>query len=42
MPEQVPNDDWTVPHLREYAKAHDIDLGGATKKADILKAIKGE
>lgn len=31
----------TVKELTEYAKEKNIDLGGATKKADILKIIKG-
>lgn len=29
----------TVPELREYAQRRNIDLGDATKKADIIKAI---
>ncbi|MBQ6712502.1 MAG: hypothetical protein IJN28_01770 [Selenomonadales bacterium] len=33
-------DDMTVAELKEYAAAHDIKLGEATKKADILAAIK--
>lgn len=36
-----PDESWTVADLRDYAKAHDIDLEGATVKADILDAIKG-
>ena len=36
-----PDESWTVADLRDYAKAHDIDLKGATVKADILDAIKG-
>ena len=36
-----PDESWTVADLRAYAKAHDIDLEGATVKADILDAIKG-
>lgn len=36
-----PEESWTVAELRDYAKAHDIDLEGATVKADILDAIKG-
>lgn len=39
---EKPNDGWKVDELREYAKANDIDLGGATKKADILKALEGK
>jgi len=30
----------TVPELKEHAEANSIDLGDATKKADIIKAIK--
>ncbi|MDF2722106.1 MAG: hypothetical protein K0Q59_1781 [Paenibacillus sp.] len=33
-------DDMTVPQLREYANTNNIDLGGATKKPDILSAIR--
>lgn len=35
-----PLDEMTLAELKEYAKAHDIDLDGATKKADVLAAIK--
>ena len=37
-----PSDSWTVADLRAYAELHDIDLGDATKKADILKAVTGD
>ena len=37
----VPDEDWTIADLRAYAKANDIDLHGATSKADILAAING-
>lgn len=30
----------TVVELRAYAAEHDIDLGGATKKADVAEAIR--
>lgn len=33
-------EDMTVPELKEYATAKIIDLGDATKKEDILMAIK--
>lgn len=33
-------DDMTVAELRDYADTHDIDLGDATLKADILKKVK--
>ncbi|MGW4325447.1 hypothetical protein ACWEKR_06100 [Nocardia sp. NPDC004573] len=35
-----PSDSWTVAQLQAYAKANEIDLGDATKKADILVAIE--
>lgn len=38
--EAEPTDAWTVPRLQEYAAAKKIDLGDATKKADILAAIQ--
>lgn len=34
-----PSESWTVKRLREYATAHDIDLGGASVKSDILNAV---
>lgn len=37
-----PTDDLTVDQLREFARKHDIGLGGAKKKADILDAIADE
>lgn len=39
-PEGAPSDAWTVAQLTDYAKREEIDLGGATKKADILAAIQ--
>lgn len=38
-PSAVPSAKWTVAALRDYATAHDIDLGDASSKADILAAI---
>lgn len=35
-----PSDSWTVPQLQAYAKREEINLGEATRKADILAAIK--
>lgn len=29
----------TLPQLREYAEEHGIDLGGATRKPDVVAAI---
>lgn len=40
---QVPDiqiEEMTVPQLKEYAKANDIDLGEAKKKEDILATIQ--
>lgn len=37
--DEGPRDKWTVPKLKAYAEQHSIDLGDATKKADILAAI---
>ncbi|MFM9563253.1 MULTISPECIES: Ish1 domain-containing protein [Streptomyces] len=34
-----PSDKWTVDRLKQWATKHGIDLGGATKKADVLAAI---
>jgi hypothetical protein len=35
----VPTDEWKNAEIREWADAHDVDLGDATKKADMLAAI---
>ena len=35
-----PDKSWTNPQLIEFAKANDIDLGDAKKKADYLSSIK--
>src|SRR5687767_9790581 len=40
LPEGAPSDSWTVAQLTEYARREEIALGGATKKADILAAIR--
>ena len=37
---EEPLDKMTVAELKEYAKANEIDLGGAKTKAEILEAIK--
>lgn len=39
VPEGDPSDAWTNAQLTQYAADQDIDLGGATVKADILTAI---
>lgn len=33
-------DDMTLEELKQYAEKHDIDLRGATKKADVLAIVK--
>lgn len=35
-------DDYTVAQLKEYAANEEIDLEGATRKEDILRAIREE
>ncbi|MDO5502147.1 MAG: hypothetical protein Q4G67_03125 [Actinomycetia bacterium] len=35
----APSESWTVAQLRAYADEHDVDLGEATRKADILDAL---
>lgn len=35
----VPSDDWKNAQIKDWAEAHQIDLGGATTKADMLAAI---
>ncbi|MGV9818418.1 hypothetical protein [Nocardia xishanensis] len=37
---EKPSDSWTIAQLSTYADAHSIDLGEATKKADILAVIQ--
>ena len=39
LPDGVPDGSWKVDDLRAYAKAHDVNLEGATSKADILKQL---
>lgn len=39
-PEEKPLDKMKVDELKEYAKAHEIELGEAKTKAEILEAIK--
>ena len=38
--EGVPNDSWKNDEIKTWAEAHGVDLGGATKKADMLAAIQ--
>ena len=35
-----PDEAWKVADIKEWASAHEVDLGDATKKADILAAIR--
>ena len=35
----VPDETWKNAEIEQYASDHGIDLGGATKKADMLDAI---
>lgn len=35
-----PDAAWKVAEIREWASAHEVALGDATKKADILAAIQ--
>ena|SRR5262245_1083350 len=35
-----PSDSWTVAQLRDYAARDEIDLRDATRKADVLAAIR--
>ena len=39
-PAGTPSSDWTNAEIEAYAKANNIDLDGATKKADMLAAIE--
>lgn len=36
----TPTEEWTNAEIKAYADANSIDLGGATKKSDMLAAIK--
>lgn len=38
--DSAPSKSWKVDELKAYAEEHAIDLGTATKKADILTAIE--
>lgn len=39
VPEGAPSEAWKLADLHAYAQEHDVDLNGATKKADIVAAI---
>jgi hypothetical protein len=38
--EDEPNSTWKNEEIKAWAEAHEVDLGGATKKADMLAAIQ--
>lgn len=38
--DDIPIEKMTVAQLKEYAAKHEIDLGEATKKEDVLKVIQ--
>lgn len=38
-PEATPTSDWKNADIEQWAVDHGIDLGGATKKADMLDAL---
>ena len=40
FPEGDPVESWTGDQLKAYAAAHEVDLNGATKKADVFAAIQ--
>lgn len=37
---ETPDETWTAAQLRDYASTHQIELGDAATKADILTAIE--
>jgi hypothetical protein len=40
IPEGKPTDVWTNAQITAWAAAHEVDLGDASKKADMLAAIE--
>jgi len=34
-----PDESWTLAQLNTYANQNNVDLGGATRKADVLDAL---
>lgn len=36
----APDETWKNDQIKEWAQAHEVDLGDATKKADMLAAIR--
>lgn len=39
VPDGAPAESWTVPQLTAWAKAHDVDLGGAKTKPEIVAVV---
>ncbi|MEV7472236.1 hypothetical protein AB0N33_00800 [Pseudarthrobacter oxydans] len=39
IPEGDPSDSWTVKQMVAYAELHEIDLGGAKSKPDVLAKV---
>jgi len=39
FPDGAPSEAWKSAELKAFAKAHDVDLGSASNKADIVAAI---
>lgn len=37
--DDAPSGEWTLRRLREYAQAHDVDLGEARTKKDVLDVL---
>lgn len=35
----APDESWKVADIRQWAEDNEVDLGGATKKADLLAAV---
>lgn len=40
IPEGKPSEDWTGDQLKAYAEKHELTLGSAKNKAEIVKAIE--
>ncbi|MCI2959546.1 hypothetical protein MN032_17815 [Agromyces atrinae] len=39
IPEGTPSEEWTADQLKAYAAKHEIDLGSAKKKPEMVQAI---
>lgn len=40
IPEGAPSTDWKADQLKAYAEKHDVDLGSAKAKPEIVKTIE--